>query len=443
MSRTELKHESSARRVSSPSRVAWVAEIPVPYRLGLYRRLQEPAGGIDLKMMFCAATQADRDWAVSLEGIPHVLMWGVTVPVQPGKQFFLRINPQVWRELSRFRPDVVVVGGYAHVTMQLAMLWCRSTATPYVINSESHARGRDAGAGIRNLGNEKRGYRSRMLPRLYWPLVVPLRHLARLVKRHFISGAAAGLPAGSLAREYLVSHGGPAERMFHLPNTCDVDWFSRESSRARSRRAALRAELGLGRGPVVLYVGRLVPVKGIDTLLRAFRLVEPRGRSNLAGPSTINREPSNAAQLLIVGEGEQRGDLEALASELALEQQVRFIGSRPWAELPRLYGIADLLVLPSLFEPWGAVVNEALACGLPVVVSDQVGCAPDLVRAGENGWIVSAGDTGALAAALEEALADPQRLARMGASSARLAPDWGEDACLKAFLAAIAAARAT
>src|SRR5437879_4983750 len=117
MIRTEVQDESTAHRTGAPTRVAWVTEIPVPYRLGLYRRLQEPSWGIDLKVMFCAASQADRDWAVSLEGIAHVLMRGITVPVQPGKQFFLRINPQVWRELAQFRPDVVVAGGYAHVTM--------------------------------------------------------------------------------------------------------------------------------------------------------------------------------------------------------------------------------------------------------------------------------------------------------------------------------------
>jgi glycosyltransferase involved in cell wall biosynthesis len=119
---------------------------------------------------------------------------------------------------------------------------------------------------------------------------------------------------------------------------------------------------------------------------------------------------------------------------------VRFAGSRPWKELPALYAAADLFVLPSTFEPWGAVVAEALACGLPVVVADRVGCAPDLVQPGQNGWVVPAGDAGALAALLREALADPARLAAMGAASARLALDWGEDACLEAFVAAVEAA---
>jgi glycosyltransferase involved in cell wall biosynthesis len=400
--------------------VAWVAEIPVPYRLGLYRRLPSEAG-IDLQLLFCTATQSDRDWRLSLEGIPHRVMRGVTLPVQPGKQFFLRINFEVWRELARYRPDVVVVGGYAHVTMQLAMLWCLARGVPYLINSESHLRGRAAGmvSGSRSSAS------------------VAAR-MGRGLKRFYISRATAGLPAGTLAREYLVDHGGPAERMFFLPNTCDVDWFSRESSRDRTGRDRLRGELGLGEGPVMLFVGRLVPVKGVDTLLQAIRALDTDGTARCAGCAASHK--AQAAHLLVVGDGRQRGELAELVKSLGLEDRVHFIGSRPWTELPRLYAAADLLVLPSLFEPWGAVVNEALACGLPVIVSDAVGCAPDLVRTGENGWIVPAGDAQALARALGEALNDVSGLARMGAVSARLAPAWGEDACVEAFGQAVAAA---
>jgi len=380
---------------SRPLKVAWVAEIPVPYRVGLYRRLRQEAG-FDLKLLFCAVSQPDRDWTVALEGVPHVVLPGATVGVKPREQFFLRINPRIWRELSGCAPDVVVVGGYAHLTMQWAMLWCRRTGTPYVINSESH------------------------LQRSRNPL---LRAAKRLPVRYFVQGAAACLPAGTLAREYLVSYGGRADRMFALPNTCDGDWFAGESRQARHRRADVRRELGLEDAPVLLYVGRLVPAKGVDTLIRAF--------------AVLDRPAATVPQLLLVGEGEQRAELEALAAALGVSERVQFAGSRPWAELPSLYAVADLFVLPSRFEPWGAVVNEAMACGLPVVVTDQVGCGPDLVIPDENGWIVPANDVAALASAMSRALADPVRLAQRGAAAARLAPQSSEAACLASFTAAM------
>jgi glycosyltransferase involved in cell wall biosynthesis len=264
----------------TPLRVAWIAEIPVPYRVGLYRRLREPGargagGGLDLKLFFCSATQKDRDWTVSLEGVPHVVLRGATAAVRPREQFFLRINPQVWPELSRFRPDVVVVGGYAHVTMQLAMLWCLRTGTPYAINSETHERVRGQGSGGR--GQSGKGLRSRASLTLPFLSAVGCRLSSAALKRFFVRRAGVGLPAGTLARDYLISLGGPAKRMFILPNTCPVDQFARESACARRRRAALREELGLGPGPVVLFVGRLTPAKGLDTLLRAFANIRCSG----------------------------------------------------------------------------------------------------------------------------------------------------------------------
>jgi glycosyltransferase involved in cell wall biosynthesis len=138
-----------------------------------------------------------------------------------------------------------------------------------------------------------------------------------------------------------------------------------------------------------------------------------------------------------VGGGEQQEELERLAAALGIKPWVRFLGSRPWAELPELYAAADIFVLPSLFEPWGAVVIEAMACSLPVVVTDRVGSAPDLVRPGENGWIVPAGESEALADALAEAFADSEAMGRMSEASARIAASWGEDACVESFVAAV------
>jgi glycosyltransferase involved in cell wall biosynthesis len=390
-SRSSPETDALSRRL----KVAWVAEIPVPYRVGLYRRLRQEAG-IDLKLFFCAASQADRDWSVGLGGVPHVVLPGATLGVKPREQFFMRLNPRIWRELTTFAPDVVVVGGYAHLTMQWAMLWCRWTGTPYLINSESH---------------------------LQRPRGRLLRAVKRLPVRFFVRGAAACLPAGTLARRYLLSYSGRDDRMFALPNTCNVEQFAQESGKARERRSALRRRLGLEDGLVMLYVGRLVPAKGVDTLIRAF------GKTGGGG--------GDVPQLLLVGDGEQRAELVSLTAELGLTERVVFAGSRSWSELPTLYGVADLFVLPSRFEPWGAVVSEAIACGLPVVVTNRVGCGPDLVHPDENGWIVPADDVEALASVLRLALADPVELARRGAASARLAPQWSEASCLASMTAAV------
>jgi glycosyltransferase involved in cell wall biosynthesis len=156
--------------------------------------------------------------------------------------------------------------------------------------------------------------------------------------------------------------------------------------------AALRHRYGLGPGLVVLYVGVLEPRKGIDTLLEAFQAL-----------------PDQAARLLVVGGG-------SLASRVAqaarVDPRIVAFGPATQAALGPIYAAADLFVLPSRAEPWGLVINEAQANGLPVVVSDAVGAAADLVTPA-NGWVFPAGDAGQLAEILGKAAAvPPARLER-------------------------------
>jgi glycosyltransferase involved in cell wall biosynthesis len=120
------------------------------------------------------------------------------------------------------------------------------------------------------------------------------------------------------------------------------------------------------------------------------------------------------AYLVYAGDGPLRPELEALARRLDVAERVRFLGFVNQSRLPGVYSASDLLVVPSEYEPFGVVVNEAMLCGCAVVVSDRVGAGADLVRTGENGFVVRCGDLEALAGVLREALRDRERLQRMG-----------------------------
>lgn len=120
------------------------------------------------------------------------------------------------------------------------------------------------------------------------------------------------------------------------------------------------------------------------------------------------------AQLVLVGEGPDRAGYEAIVREQQL-QNVRFVNFLEHEALCRYYAAADIFVLPSRSETWGLVINEAMEFGLPIVTTDAVGAAPDLVSG--NGFVTPAGDAGALAKALEQLARDPQLRARMGARS--------------------------
>ena len=138
---------------------------------------------------------------------------------------------------------------------------------------------------------------------------------------------------------------------------------------------------------------------------------------------------------MLVGEGPERARLRHLADELGV--QLVLAGDRPWERIVEAYVAADVFALLSEREPWAVVVNEAAACGLPLILSDRVGAAPDLLRDGENGRLVEAGDVAAAADALRGLAQDPDERRRMGERSRELVQDWGYGPSVEGFLAAV------
>jgi glycosyltransferase involved in cell wall biosynthesis len=186
---------------------------------------------------------------------------------------------------------------------------------------------------------------------------------------------------------------------------------------ARERRHEIRAGLGLGEGDVaVLGAGRLAPEKGFDTVVRAV---------GSAGAPLV---------LLLGGEGALRHELERLAQRA--HARLTLLGDLSPERLLEAYVAADVFALLSHHEPWGVVVNEAAATGLPLVLSDRVGAAYDLLRDGENGFLVAAGDVRAAADALHRLADDPELRRTMGARSRELVSAWGYEPSVESFVAA-------
>jgi glycosyltransferase involved in cell wall biosynthesis len=230
-----------------------------------------------------------------------------------------------------------------------------------------------------------------------------------------------GLYIGEQNRRYFLHYGLDSERLFPARYCVDNEYFRRRAEELRPRRDELRARFGIeGDIPVVLYVAKLIPKKAPLVLLEAFRRLRERHR----------------CALLFVGEGELRPAIEAAAGP-----DVHLAGFLNQSELPEAYVAADVFCLPSvLHETWGLVVNEALNFGLPVVVTDKVGCAADLVRPGWNGFVVSAGEPGPLAEALGELVADDDLRAACGARGAELVREYSIAACADGIVDACRAA---
>jgi glycosyltransferase involved in cell wall biosynthesis len=368
------------------TRVAFVSPEPTPYRSPLLDRVAA-TGEIDLTVVYAAHTVANRTWkveplhrAVFLDGLKIPGLRGVFRHDYP-------VTPGIWRALREARPDCVVVSGWSTFAAQAALSWCRARRVPYVLLVESH----DIGP--------KPGWRRRVKETVVPPIV----------KR-----AASVLVTGSLARESMLALGASPERVRVFANTIDVVRFG-------ERADELRTSLGRTHEDVsVLTVARLAPEKGIDVLLRA------------AAEASLS--------VVVLGEGPERPRLEQIAREL--EVRATF-ASKPWDEIVEAYAAADVFALLSSHEPWGVVVNEAAACGLPLVLSDRVGAARDLLRDGENGIRVPAGDVEATAAALRRLADDPGLRARMGARSRELARSFGYGPSVDNLLAAVREATAS
>ena len=374
-----------SRRHRRPSdgdvlRVGVVSPEPTPYRSPLFDRVAAQPG-IDLTVIYAAHSVAHREWTVEPDH-RHVFLRGVALP---GAERVLRhqypLTLGVVRELREARPDVVVVSGWSTYASQRAIAWCRTHRVPYVLLVESH-----------DLG-----------PRTAWR-----RRIKRAVVPRLLRGAANVLAVGSAARESVVARGATSVRVF--ANTIDVAAWTTRAGQLERRRADDEV--------LVLSVARLVPEKGLDDLIRA---VAEAGDSRL--------------RLVIAGDGPEREALVRLAGELGV--RLTMLGQVAEPELAQLYVDADVFALLSRHEPWGVAVNEAAASGLPLLLSDRVGAASDLLADGQNGFLVAAGDMPAAGAALERLASEPALRQEFGTRSRELVSEWDYESSVDNFVAAV------
>ena len=355
---------SSARHEGG--RVAVVTSHPIQYQAPWFRAL---ANRLDLEVFFChqatPENQAEAgfseafDWDIDLTGgYSHRFLSNVA-RVPGVTKFFGCDTPEIYEILVRGEFGVVIVNGWHFKSYVQALIACRRQRIPTLVRTDSQH------AGARPL----------------WK-----KTLKRLAYPHLFDRLDAFLPTGQRASEYLASYGVGAERMFVAPHCVDVDFFEVRSRLDGSQRAALRGVLGLRTDSLVLlFVGRFIALKRPMDLMLAARELAHDGLD---------------VEVLYVGAGPLSEALRGAADRL--ENTVVLTGFRNQTELPELYAVADILVVPSESETWGLVVNEAMACGLPVVVSSGVGCSVDLILDPAVGTEYPVGDVAAMKAAIRQ-----------------------------------------
>ncbi len=403
-------HVVGARRASeaAPVRVAHLVSHPIQYYVPLYRELASRAE-IDLTVYYYSAASLEEFYD---PGFGRTVRWDTTLlngyrarfcpsasRAGLGQAWRQGPNWDVLREVVGRRYDVVWLHGYNHPTSLLAAAGARL-------------------AGARLLIREDQ---TLLHPRPWW------RQAAKTVVLRALFSQATGLYVGVESRRYFARYGMPAHRLVAAPHCVDNQTFRERAVTLGRERAAIRARFGItDDAPVVLFCGKLIERKQPLALVEAYERVRRQ----------------SACWLLLVGDGAQRAAIEDLVRRREIPG-VLLAGFLNQSELPAAYTAADLLVLPSArHETWGLVVNEAMNFALPLVVSDKVGCARDLVRPEWNGFVVPHRDLDALAHAIRTLVEHPRMRVAFGERSRELVDQYSIERCAAGIVGACLKAHA-
>jgi glycosyltransferase involved in cell wall biosynthesis len=383
-------------RNGSKTKIAFINTHPIQYFAPLYAYLNR-TGTFAVTALylsdFSVRGALDRafgqavKWDVDLlSGYDVRFVKGAELRDEP-KGFFSIVAPQIWREVSRGGFDALVVHGHTPAAVLIAVAAARWVGVPVFAREDTHL----------GLG---RGLLKRIVRK-------PLMHA-------FYRSLSGVLAIGSANAAFYRAMGVPDDRIFYMPYAVDNARFIEGARLSEGQRKKMRVELGItDDDPIILYAAKLQALKHPDDLLRAAGRLKDRGIH---------------FHVAMVGSGEMAGELVDLAARLKLGN-VHFHGFVNQRILPKIYGAADVFVLPSENESWGLAINEAMCAGLPIVASTGVGCISDLVQECVNGQTFAPRDVEGLANALQPILVDVETRRRMGAASRDIIFRWSYAEC--------------
>ncbi len=367
------------------TRLAVFATHPIQYQVSWFQRLAREAGL--LVRVFYGMLPDDQQQGV---GFGERFQWDI--PLLGGYEWEVLENLASSPSLDRFggcrvrglgkrlrdwRPDVALITGWHSLYLMQALLFCKWLRVPILVRGDSNVFA--PRPGWKRLGH-------RMLFRLYDGF----------------------LAVGKANRQLYIASGIAENRIFFCPHFVDNECFARRAGEFRQERYVLRRRWGIPKDAFCfLFAGKLTPKKRIQDFLRALSIA---GRDH------------TRAYGVVVGAGEGMETARILADKERIP--VSFVGFLNQSDMPSAYAVADCLVLPSdEGETWGLVVNEAMACGLPAIVSDRVGCGPDLLAEGQTGASYPCGDVSRLAQLMGKGCSVPEEMMRMGERAKALVKD--------------------
>jgi glycosyltransferase involved in cell wall biosynthesis len=364
-------------------KIVVITEIIAPYRIPVFNALAR-RDGVDLHVIFLAATDKDlRQWRVYTDEIRFSYEVLPSWRLRAG-QIGLLVNRGLRGALEEASPQTIVCGGYNYPSSWIALWWARRRKVRFVLWTESNQRDKRSGRAV-----------------VEW------------LKRYFVGSCDGFVVPGRSSHAYLRSLGVSARSIVTAPNAADSPLFAALAEEARRHDAEFRTRFGLPQR-FILFVGRLVPEKGVFDLIHAYAKLGSDLRSEVG--------------LVFVGNGVSRETLSKLAKPID-PGTICLPGFVHREDLAGFYALAEACVLPTHSDTWGLVVNEAMACGIPIVVAEVAGCVADLVEDGWNGFVVPPSEPDRLCAAISVLLRDPETARQMGRHSAERIQTYSPQAC--------------
>lgn len=373
-----------------------------PYHIARFRNAREFFMGNGLELVGLQIAQTDQvySWRKSFD----LDKWGIYT-LFPGRVYenirYAELGKALAAFIRRLSPDVVVISGYSAKDSLLLLSICRLFRKPIILMSDTKADD------------------------------YPRKKLVENLKKHIIGNFSSAICGGKLHRDYLISLGMSANRIFSGYDVVDNHYFASQAEQARFTPFKYRHLPGLDNEvPFFLASLRFIKRKNIDGLVVAYQIYREKA---------ARLSEHTPWRLVILGDGEERGFIESNIQKLDI-QGITLAGFHQIEDIPVYYGLAKAFIHPALREQWGLVVNEAMASGLPVIVSRVCGCVPDLVEHGVNGFTFDPENTAELAEYMFLLNSEPELLERMGAASRVKISNWGLDRFARSLYCAVSVA---
>jgi glycosyltransferase involved in cell wall biosynthesis len=329
-----------------------------PYRHVFFEELNKL---VDLHVFFISEIESDRAWQIWPKNYSYKFHL-----IKKTKYIFNRYN---LIKLLTEKPDIIVISGYNNPINLLMLFRALLFKIPFIYWTE----------GIHEPNS------------LLGLITRPLRVL-------FVKKARAIIVPGKISKKYVFSLGADFSKIIIASNIIDNKLFFDISNKYLNKKEEIKEQLGLKNKLVILYVGQLIKRKGVKYLLYAYEKL--KNKNNIA--------------LILIGSGDQEKNLKLIANSISIKNFRIFLAGMSMDELIKFYSISDIFVLPTLEDIWGFVINEAMACKLPIISTNKSQAAQEMILPGENGYIIKAENVEELSKVLDEIIINPELRLKMG-----------------------------